>query len=57
MVKGIVAQKAKEDVKLLPLVDVLNTLRAEAKGSSLLLRAEVSVENIEKLIKNFNPNN
>jgi hypothetical protein len=57
VVKGIVAQKAKEDMKLLPLVDVLNTLRAEAKGSSLLLRAEVSVENIEKLIKNFNPNN
>jgi hypothetical protein len=55
--KGLVAQKAKEDMKLLPLVDVLNTLRAEAKVSNLLLRAEVSVENIEKLMKNFNPNN
>lgn len=55
--KGLVAQKAKEDMKLLPAVDILNTLRAEAKGSSLILRGEVSVENIEKLIKNFNPNN
>jgi hypothetical protein len=55
--KGLLAQKAKEDMKLLPLVDVLNTLRAEAKGSSLVLRAEVTVENIEKLIKSFNPNN
>lgn len=55
--KGLIAQEAKKDMKLLPLVDVLNTLRAEAKGSSLVLRAEVSVENIEKLIKNFNPNN
>jgi len=57
LAKGLVAQEAKKDMKLLPVVDVLNTLRAEAKGSSLILRAEVSVENIEKLIKNFNPNN
>jgi hypothetical protein len=57
LAKGLLAQEAKKDMKLLPLVDVLNTLRAEAKGSSLVLRAEVSVENIEKLIKNFNPNN
>jgi len=56
-VKLVVAQKAKEDKKLLPLVDVINTLRIEAQGSSLIVRAEVSVENIEKLIKNFNPNN
>ena len=55
--KLILAQKAKEDMKFLPLVDVLNTLRAEAKNSALVVRAEISVENIEKLIKNFNPNN
>ena len=57
LAKGLVDAEAKKDMKLLPLVDVLKTLRAEAKGSSLVLRAEVTVENIEKLIKNFNPKN
>jgi hypothetical protein len=57
LAKGILDQEAKKNMKLLPLVDVLNTLRAEAKANSLVLRAEISVENIEKLIKNFGPNN
>jgi len=53
MVKGLVAQKAKEDQKLLPLVDVANTLRATAQGASLLLRGEITLENLDKLIKSF----
>jgi len=53
MVKGVVAQKAKEDQKLLPLVDVANTLRATAQGASLLLRGEITLENLDKLIKSL----
>ena len=52
--KAVAAQNAKDDKRLLPLVDVLSTFRLEAKGNSLNLRAEASVENVEKLIKNLN---
>jgi hypothetical protein len=51
--KFFVMQQAKQDPKLLPVIDVMNTLRATAQGTSFLLRGEVSVENIDKLIKSF----
>jgi hypothetical protein len=51
--KFLVMQQANQDQKLLPVVDVMNTLRATVQGTSFLLRGEVTVENIDKLMKNF----
>jgi hypothetical protein len=56
-VKGLAATKAKEDERFRPLIDICNTLRASAQGVSLLFRGEVSVENIEKLRRNFHDGN
>lgn len=55
LIKGVVAQKAMEEQKLLPVVDVVNTFRATIQGNSVTVRAEVSADNLEKLIKNFSP--
>lgn len=48
------AQKAKENPDLMPLIDVMNTLRVGAVGTSLVLTGEVSYDNLDKLIKSFN---
>jgi hypothetical protein len=53
MAKGVAAQKAKEDPNYVPLVDIANTFRATAQGTSLILRGEITVSNIEKLMKAF----
>jgi hypothetical protein len=53
VIKGVVTQKAKEDQKLMPLVDIVNTLRVTTMGSSVIFRGEASLDNIDKLIKNF----
>jgi hypothetical protein len=53
LAKGLAAQQAKKNADLLPLVDVANTLRATAQGNSLFLRGQITVENIDKLIKSF----
>lgn len=55
-VRTLAAQKAKEDEKLQPLVDVAKTLRITAEGNNMILRGEVSLENLEKLMKVL-PNN
>jgi hypothetical protein len=49
-----VASKAKENEQFNPLVDVMNSLRVTASGNNTVLTGEVSYENLEKLIKNFN---
>jgi hypothetical protein len=51
--KMLAEQKAKEDEKLQPLVDIARTLRIVAEGNNVVLRGEVSTENLEKLIKNL----
>lgn len=53
LIKGVVAQKAQEDQKLMPLVDIVNTLRVTTMNSSVLFRGEATLDNIDKLIKNF----
>ncbi len=50
-IRTLAAQKAKEDEKLQPLVDVSKTLRITSEGNNIVLRGEISVENLEKLIK------
>ena len=56
IVRFLVAQKAQQDERLLPVADAVKTLRATSEGSTLILRAEMSVDNIQKLMQNFNPN-
>ena len=46
-----VANKAKEDEKFQPLVDIAKTLRITSEGNNVVLRGEVTLENLEKLIK------
>jgi hypothetical protein len=53
MVRTMVQQKAKEDERLLPLVDVAKTLRITSEGNNVLLRGEITLENLEKLIKSI----
>src|SRR5262249_30314761 len=55
-VRFLVAQKAQQDERLAPVADAVKTLRATSEGSTLILRAEMSVDNIQKLMQNFNPN-
>jgi hypothetical protein len=51
--RTLAAQKAKENPDLQPLVDIAKTLRITADGNNILLRGEVSTENLEKVIKNL----
>jgi hypothetical protein len=50
--RGLLKQKAKEDEKLLPAVDIVNTLRIRNQGPILLLAGEATLGAIEKLMKN-----
>ncbi|MCI0639742.1 MAG: hypothetical protein L0Y72_24115 [Gemmataceae bacterium] len=52
-VRALVEQRAKEDQKLAPVVDIVKTLRISSQGSNILLRGEVSLDVIEKLMKNL----
>src|SRR5262249_24390909 len=56
MVRLLVNQKVQQDERLQPVADAVKTLRATSEGSALILRAEMSFENIQKLMQNFNPN-
>src|SRR5262245_58705172 len=53
MARTMVQQKAKEDERLLPLVDVAKTLRITSDGNNVLLRGEITLENLEKISKNI----
>lgn len=55
-VRTLAAQKAKQDERLQPLVDVAKTLRITSEGNNVVLRGDISLENLEKLIK-LVPNN
>ena len=56
MVRTLAAQKAKENEQLQPLVDIAKTLRISSEGTNVVLRGEISLENLEKLFK-FLPKN
>lgn len=55
-VRTLAAQKAKQDERMLPLVDVAKTLRITSEGNNVVLRGDITLENLEKLIKLL-PNN
>ena len=50
-VRGMAANKAKDDPNFQPLVDITKTLRITSEGSNVLFRGDISLENLEKLIK------
>ena len=54
-VKLMAMQAAKQDEKVQPLADAAKSLQATANGSNLVIRANISAENLEKLFKNFMP--
>lgn len=49
--RTMIAQKAMEDEKLAPAVDIANTIRIVAQGSNVIARGQISYANLEKLIK------
>src|SRR5207253_1867813 len=52
-VQFLVAQQAKQDAKFAPVVDIVKTLRITNQGSNVILRGTVSLDVIEKLMKNI----
>jgi len=56
MIRTMAQEKAKVDEKWLPLVDIAKTLRITSDGNNVLLRGEVTLENLEKLSKNLPKN-
>jgi len=51
--KGQFQQKAKEDKKFETAVEVLNSIRATAQGSNLMIRGQISFETLEKILQNL----
>lgn len=56
--KGKVDDKAKQDEKAKVLADVMNTLKASSTGPNIVIRAQLTFENLGKLLQNLPlPNN
>jgi hypothetical protein len=53
ILRTLARQKAKEDEKVLPLLDVVKTLRVSSQGPVIFLRANASLDVIERLMNNF----
>jgi hypothetical protein len=53
--KALVQQKVKEDEKLEPVNEIMNTLKVTSQGSNVVLRGEVTMKVIMKLKENFQP--
>jgi hypothetical protein len=53
MGRGFAAQKAKEDPKFIPVVEIAQTLQIASQGSNVVLRGEVSYETLGKILKNL----
>ncbi len=49
--RTLVRQKAREDKKLLPLIEVADTLRIKSEGPIIFLRGEATLDAVEKLLK------
>lgn len=51
--KAKVAEQAKQNEKLAPLVDVMNSVRANANGTNLVITGQISFDALEKLLQNL----
>ncbi len=52
-----VAEEAKKNPALEPAVDIVNTIRITAQASNLVIRGQITFENLEKLLKLIPGNN
>lgn len=50
--KAKVAEAAKNDAKLEPLVDIVNSIRVTSQGPNLLVRGQITFETLSKLLEN-----
>lgn len=48
--KAKIEEQAKQNEKLAPVLDILKTIRVEAKGANLVVRGQISVETLEKIL-------
>ncbi len=56
--KGKIDEKAKQDEKAKIAADVMNTIKASSKGPNIVIRAQITFENLGKLMQNLPlPNN
>jgi hypothetical protein len=53
--RGLARQKAREDNRLLPLANLIETLRIKSEGATLNLRGEATLDLLEKLISDPQP--
>jgi alkylhydroperoxidase family enzyme len=53
ILQTLVRQQTKEDAKLLPLLDVVKTVRVTSQGSVILVRAEATLDVLERLMSNM----
>lgn len=53
MARGMLGKKAKDDARLAPVEEVLKTMRVVTMGNNVLIRGEISFENLGKLLKNL----
>jgi hypothetical protein len=52
-IKQTVMKQAKMNEKMEPVLDILNTLKAEAKGSNLIIRGQITFATLEKLMQSL----
>jgi len=53
LAKMQVAQLAKQNEKLAPAADIMNTIKISAQGANILVRGQISFENLQKLLENL----
>lgn len=53
LAKTEVTKKAKTQENLAPVVDIVNTLKADANGSNLIIRGQITFATLEKLLQNL----
>ncbi len=51
--KAKVAEQAKQNEKFVPVVEIVNSLRANAKGPNLVVTGQVTLETLTELLKNL----
>jgi hypothetical protein len=49
--RTLIEAQAKKDPKLIPAVEIVNSLRVAAEGNNVLVRGEISYENLGKIVK------
>lgn len=53
--KAMIADQAKKNEKLGPLVDIVNTLKLTTQGSNLVVRGQITFDTLTEVLKNLPP--